>query len=234
MKSEGTILVLFLVLLISIGPSIEAKTLFSDDFSKGADRWDIGAGKWEVKNDQYVQTTTDAFLSSFVKLEHWDPKLTQYTLELKAMKLDGKEGWDIVFGISSDSKVPAVKGDRNSMTFYDWNIAGWGNTRSVLRKRVKGKNSNVVDTTVSKTVGNNKWYKIKIEVSPRKTVGFIDGKKGFEVKEGPENGRIGFSLFGTSGAFDDVIVYDSDGPNAVSRSLKLTTHWSQIKKPSTN
>ena len=45
MKSEGTILVLFLVLLISIGPSIEAKTLFSDDFSKGADRWDIGAGK---------------------------------------------------------------------------------------------------------------------------------------------------------------------------------------------
>ena len=74
--------------------------------------WDIGAGKWEVKNDQYIQTTADAFLSSFVKLEHWNSKPTQYTLELKAMKLNDKEGWDIVFGISSDSKVPAVKGDR--------------------------------------------------------------------------------------------------------------------------
>ena len=163
MKNEGSILILLLALLISIGPSIGAKTLFSDDFSKEADRWEIGAGEWEVKKGQYVQTTTDAFLSSFVKLEHWDPKLTQYTLELKAMKLGGKEGWDIVFGISPDSKVPAVKGDRDSMTFYDWNIAGWGNTRSVLRKRVKGKNSNVVDATVGKTVENNKWYEIQLQ-----------------------------------------------------------------------
>ena len=231
MKNKWTTLTSLLVLFVFIGMPSRAKTLFSDDFSKGAERWEIGAGKWEVKNGQYVQTTTDVFLSSFVKSKHWDPKLTQYTLELKAMKLGGKEGWDIVFGIGSDNKVPAVKGDRNSMTFYDWNIAGWGNTRSVLRKRVKGKSSNVVDATVGKTVEANKWYKIKIEVSPNKTVGFIDGKKGFEVKEGPQNGRIGFSLFGTSAAFDDVIVYDTDGPSAVSRSMKLATKWSQIKQP---
>ena len=47
MKSEGTILVLLLVSLISIGPSIEAKTLFSDDFSKEADRW-VGYRGWQM------------------------------------------------------------------------------------------------------------------------------------------------------------------------------------------
>ena len=223
-------LTLLLIFVVCSGTLSFAKTLFSDDFSKGADRWEVGAGKWGVKNGQYVQSTTDAFLSSFVKAIHWDPEWSQYTLELKAMKLGGKEGWDIVFGIGADNKVPAVKGDRNSMTFYDWNIAGWGNTRSVLRKRVKGKNSNIIDATAGKTVENNKWYQIKIEVSPEKTVGYLDGKKGFEANEGPKGGRIGFSLFGTSAAFDDVVVYD-EGGLSVDSSMKLATRWSQIKQP---
>ena len=211
-------LTLLLIFVVCSGTLSFAKTLFSDDFSKGANRWEVGAGKWGVKNGQYVQSTTDAFLSSFVKAIHWDPEWSQYTLELKAMKLGGKEGWDIVFGIGADNKVPAVKGDRNSMTFYDWNIAGWGNTRSVLRKRVKGKNSNIIDATAGKTVENNKWYQ--------------DEEKGFEAKEGPKDGRIGFSLFGTSAAFGDLVVYDANGPTtAVDLSMKLATRWSQIKQP---
>lgn len=104
MKNKWTTLTSLLVLFVSIGMPSSAKTLFSDDFSKGAERWEIGAGKWEVKNGQYVQTTTDVFLSSFVKSKHWDPKLTQYTLELKAMKLGGKEGWDIVLVLAQITK----------------------------------------------------------------------------------------------------------------------------------
>ena len=42
------------------------------------------------------------------------------------------------------------------MTFYDWNIDGWGNTRSVLHKRVKGDGSNLFENQVGKTVENNK------------------------------------------------------------------------------
>ena len=216
MQHKLVTLTLLLIFVVCSGTLSFAKTLFSDDFSKGADRWEVGAGKWGVKNGQYVQSTTDAFLSSFVKAIHWDPEWSQYTLELKAMKLGGKEGWDIVFGIGADNKVPAVKGDRNNMTFYDWNIAGWGNTRSVLRKRVKGAGSNVLETQVGKKVENNKWYQ--------------DEEKGFEAKEGPKDGRIGFSLFGTSAAFDDVVVYD-EGGLSVDSSMKLATRWSQIKQP---
>ena len=230
MRHKLVTFTLLFIFLICSGMLSLAKTLFSDDFSKGADRWEVGAGKWEVKNGEYVQSTTDIFLSSFVKATHWDPKWAQYTLELKAMKLGGKEGWDIVFGIGTDNKVPAVKGDRNNMTFYDWNIAGWGNTRSVLRKRVKGAGSNVLETQVGKKVENNKWYQIKIEVSSDKIVGYLDEEKGFEAKEGPKDGRIGFSLFGTSAAFDDVVVYDKGGLS-VDSSIKLATRWSQIKQP---
>jgi len=223
------ITLMILLLLISIWTPILAKTLFSEDFSKGADRWDVGAGKWEVKKGEYVQSTTDTFLSSFVKEKEWDLSWIRYTLELKAMKLGGNEGWDVVFGIAKGDKVPAAKGDRNTMTFYDWNIAGWGNTRSVLRKRVKGAGSNVFETQVGKTVENNKWYAIKIEVSPDKVVGYLNGEKGFEVKEGPAEGRIGFSLFGTSAAFDDIVVYDKDGLS-VDLSEKLATFWGQIRR----
>lgn len=71
---------------------------------------------------------------------------TEYTFELQAKKLAGAEGFDIVFGIAEGNQVPVVKDDRGTMTFYDWNIAGWANTRGALRKRVNGASSNIVDT----------------------------------------------------------------------------------------
>ena len=116
----------------------------------------ISAGKWEGKKGEYVQSTTGTFLSSFVKEKEWDLSWIPYTLELKSMKLGGNEGWDVVFGIAKGDKVPSVKSDRNTMTFYDWNIDGWGNTRSVLHKRVKGDGSNLFENQVGKTVENNK------------------------------------------------------------------------------
>ena len=91
MKCKTTILTTLLFLIVVYSPCF-AKTLFSEDFEKGTDRWEIGGGKWEVKNGEYVQSTTDTFLSSFVKEAEWDLAWTEYTLELKAKKLGGAEG----------------------------------------------------------------------------------------------------------------------------------------------
>ena len=228
MKRKAIILTTLLFLIVVYSPCF-AKTLFSEDFSKGAFRWDVGSGKWEVKNGEYVQTTTDTFLNSFVKEAEWDLAWTEYTLELKAKKLGGAEGWDIVFGIAKGDKVPAIKDDRGTMTFYDWNIAGWANTRSVLRKRVKGAGSNVFETQVGKTVENDKWYHIRVEVSPDKIVGYLDDEQAFVVEEGPAEGRIGFSLFGTSAVFDDIVVYD-EGGLAVEPAEKLAAAWGELKR----
>jgi len=229
-KNKRHLLVILLFLLsMAFYTQGTAKILFSDNFSDNAEQWDVGSGDWVVENGEYVQKSTDTFLSSFVKEEVWDLDWTEYTFELQAKKLAGAEGFDIVFGIAEGNKVPVVKDDRGTMTFYDWNIAGWANTRGALRKRVNGASSNIVDTPVAATVETDKWYKIKIEVSPTKIMGYLDGELAFDQDEGPENGRVGFSLFGTSAAFDDIQVYDAGGPQAVSPKQKLTSCWGQIK-----
>lgn len=211
------------LLIVFCIPSI-AKTLFSENFSKGAEQWEEGAGKWAVENGVYVQQTTDTFTASFLKTEFWDLAWTEYTLELRAKRLKGNEAWDIVFGIMQDH-VPVVKADRK--TFFDWNIGGWANTKSALRKWVNGSAQNVVET--GHTIDMDKWYKIKIEVSPTKIVCYLNDEKVLEYDDGPKEGRIGFELFGTSAAFDDIIVYDAGGPQAVYQNQKISTCWGHIK-----
>lgn len=213
-----------ILLAVSHAPSV-AKTLFSEDFSKGADRWEKGDGEWVVENGEYVQKTTNFFTASFLKKEFWDAKWTEYTLELRAKKLEGAEAWDIVFGIMQD-KTPFVKGDRK--TFFDWCIGGWTNTRSALRKWVNGSAAEVNGT--DHTIEEGKWYKIKLEISPTKVVGYLNDEWVFEHNEGPAQGRIGFEMFGTAGVYDDIIVYDAGGPSAVvDPNQKLAACWGRIK-----
>lgn len=222
-----TLIWLSILFLIMFQTPSTAKTLFSEDFSKGSDRWEKGEGEWVVENGEYVQKTTDFFTASFLKKEAWDPAWTEYTLELRAKKLEGAEAWDIVFGIMQD-KTPVVKEDRK--TFFDWCIGGWSNTRSALRKWENGSNAEVEKT--NHIIEGGKWYKIKIEVSPAKVVGYLDDELAFEHNEGPAEGRIGFEMFGTSGVYDDIIVYDAGGPSAaVHPDQKLTACWGQIKLP---
>jgi hypothetical protein len=227
MKGRTHILIsLSILLLIASHTPSTAKTLFSEDFSKGADRWEPGEGEWVVENGEYIQKTEDFFTASFLKKEFWDPAWTEYTLELRAKKLAGAEAWDIVFGAMQDN-TPVVKGDRK--TFFDWNIGGWSNARSALRKWVNGSAAEV--NTTAHTIETDKWYKIKIEVSPTKVVGYLDDELAFEHNEGPAEGRIGFEMFGTSGVYDDIIVYDAGGPSAgaVYPDQKLAACWGHIK-----
>jgi hypothetical protein len=204
-----------------------AETLFSEDFSNGADRWEEGSGDWEVENGEYVQKTIDFFTASFLKKEFWDAAWTEYTLELRAKRLDGAEAWDIVFGIVQDH-VPVVKTDRE--TFFDWNIGGWTNTRSALRKWVNGSNQEIDGTKTAHTIEMDIWYEIKIEVSPTKIVGYLNDELVFEHNEGPAEGRIGFEMFDTSSAYDDIVVYDAGGPSiAVHPEQKLAACWGQVK-----
>ena len=70
---------------------------------------------------------------------------------------------------------------------------------------------------------------IKVEVSPDKIVGYLDDEQAFEVEEGPAEGRIGFSLFGTSAVFDDIVVYD-EGGLAVEPAEKLAAAWGELKR----
>ena len=219
------------VLLVVFGMSTTAKTLFSEDFSKGADRWEPGVGDWSVEDEMYVQKDTSIFTTCFLKTEFWDYSWTEYTYEFKAMKIGGAEGFDPGFGIAEDMEVLTSKDDRGKATsnYYEWNLGGWGNTRSELRRRVNGGNSGLVGS--DHVVELDKWHVIKIEVSPDGIACYMDGELGVEFAEGPENGRIGMMLFSTAAIIDDILVYDADGPSdeAVYPDQKLAACWGQIK-----
>ena len=202
-----------------------AETLFSEDFSNGADRWEPGSGDWVIQDGAYAQTTIDFFTASFLKKEFWDEAWTDYTLELRAKKLDGEEGFSIVFGSRQDS-VPVVKDDRKD--FFDFLVAGWTNTRTLIRKVVGGTWTNF--RHLEHSVEPDKWYDVKVEVTPQSVVCYLDGEMMRELAEGPPSGRIGLMLLGTSSAFDDIVVYDAGGLSiGVSAMEKLTTRWGTIK-----
>jgi alpha-L-arabinofuranosidase len=211
------------LLTVSHAPSI-AETLFSEDFSQGADRWEVGVGTWQVENGEYTQTDATQFTSSFLKAEFWDPAWTEYTLELKAKKLGGNEGFCIVYGIMQDH-APANSGQRQNI--FDWVIGGWSNTKSAMRKWLDGSWTQFDES--QHIVDSDDWYKIKVEVSPAKVVCYLNDEKTIESDEGPEGGRIGFILFNTSAAFDDIVVYDAGGPAQVYPNQKLAACWGQIK-----
>ena len=217
------------VLLVVFSMSATAKILFQEDFSAGADRWEPGVGDWSVEDGMYVQKDSSIFTTCFLKSEFWDYSWTEYTYELKIMKTDGAEGFDPGFGIAEETEVLTSKDDRGkpTSTYYEWNLGGWGNTRSQLRRRVNGSNEALVDS--DHVVELNKWHEIKIEVSPDGVACYMDGELGVEFEEGPASGRIGLMLFNTAAAIDDILVYDADGPTAVYPEQKLSACWGQIK-----
>jgi hypothetical protein len=68
MKVKIYIFICLSVLFLAVFHTMSsAKTLFSEDFSKGADRWEVGEGDWVVEKGEYVQKTTDFFTASFLK-----------------------------------------------------------------------------------------------------------------------------------------------------------------------
>jgi alpha-L-arabinofuranosidase len=226
MKGSMNIIVYLsiLILIVSQNP-ITAETLFSEDFSEGDDKWEVGVGTWEVENGEFVQTDASQFTSCFLRSEFWDIEWTEYTLEVRAKKLGGIEGFCIVFGITQDN-APASSGAREN--FFDCNIGGWSNSRSGTRKWEAGAWTEL--DTSTHTVTNEEWYNIKIEVSPNGYHCYLNDEKMMETSEGPSEGRIGFILFSTSAVFDDVIVYDAGGPGSqVDPNKKLAVCWASVK-----
>ena len=76
-----------------------------------------------------------------------------YTLELKARKTGGAEGFLIYFGMSDQNK----KG-------YLVNIGGWLNTKTAI-ETIQGGSNSVVSEMPAQHIETGKWYDIKVAVT---------------------------------------------------------------------
>lgn len=145
----------------------DGSVLFEDDFADGADAWTPSGpggeptGTWEVVDGAYHQTDLVEDARSIAGETDW----SNYTLELKATKTEGDEGFLIMFGAE------------DSDNYYWWNLGGWGNTTSAVEKAAGGGKSTLLNhDTVIET---GRTYDLRLEVNGRTITGYVDGEQAF-------------------------------------------------------
>jgi alpha-L-arabinofuranosidase len=136
--------------------SPDGRVLFASDFSRNSDGWNkLGDGaRWSVADGVLRQSAEREFTRAIAGDQSW----TDYTLTLKARKLDGKEGFLILFHIANDQ-------DR-----IWWNLGGWNNTQDAVEsggQTIDGKPGHIE---------SNRWYDIRIVVSGKRLKCYCDGQ----------------------------------------------------------
>lgn len=146
----------------------DGKILFASDFTKNSAGWKLlgeGAG-WSVQDGGLRQTAEREFIRALAGDKSW----TDYTLELKARKISGREGFLILFHVGDDE-------DR-----VWWNLGGWRNTQHALE----------LDGQLDPKRGSietGRWYDIKIQVTGRRIQCWLDGKLMHDVQGTPNRVR---------------------------------------------
>ncbi|GGN07847.1 alpha-N-arabinofuranosidase [Lentzea pudingi] len=137
------------------------QSLFSDDFSGTDARWTkSGRGAWNVVNGAYVQSDAAA---EDTLVTAGDKTWRDYTLNLKATKQSGREGFLVAFGV------------QDTGNYYWWNLGGWNNTQSAVEKAVGGGKSVLVSNNTR--IDTGRTYDVRVEVRGRHVTLFLDGQK---------------------------------------------------------
>jgi alpha-L-arabinofuranosidase len=135
--------------------------LFGDDFSGTDAQWTkTGKGTWKVVNGAYVQSDAaaeDTLVTAGDKSWH------DYTLNLKATKQSGREGFLVAFGV------------QDTGNYYWWNLGGWNNTQSAVEKAAGGAKSTLMSNGTS--IDTGRTYDVRVEVRGRHVALFLDGQK---------------------------------------------------------
>jgi alpha-L-arabinofuranosidase len=137
------------------------KTLLAADFKDERSLADakLFSGEWSVQ-DGAVRQTTDrpgAFLVA------GDPSWSDYTIQVKARKLDGREGFLVRFNSL----------DRD--TFTMWNVGGYRNLRHAI-ELVEGGATSQLGNPVPGKIEPGRWYDLRVEVSGQRIRCYLDGK----------------------------------------------------------
>jgi alpha-L-arabinofuranosidase len=138
----------------------DGATLLADDFSATDARWTRTRGTWSIVDGEYVQSDQTA---ENTMVTAGDPSWQNYTLEVKARKIAGREGFLVAFGV------------RDTGNYYWWNLGGWGNTVSAVEKADGGgKQTLIQDSTRIET---GRAYDLRIEVRGRQVTLLVDGQR---------------------------------------------------------
>lgn len=133
------------------------KPVYEWDPARGLAEWKTQDGRWEIRNGALCQTGTADFSHALLNR----PVGAIYTLTLKARKIDGPEGFMVLFQNQLE---------QNSWERTCWNLGGWYNTKHVLQGADMG------DERVDGQIETGRWYEIRLEVNPGGVTCWLDGR----------------------------------------------------------
>lgn len=119
-------------------------------------------GDWSIKDGVLCQTSLETpskgFFSNF--------RSSDFTLEFKARKTAGSEGFIVYIAMTEENK----KG-------FAFNVGGWGNTSTIAQKVADGWLSDNISQSTGQTMEDNKWYNVKIVIKSDQAALYMDGKE---------------------------------------------------------
>ena len=140
----------------------DGRVLFRSDFSRNTEGWKLlGGGDWKVEDGALKQTAEKEFVRAVAGDRSW----TDYTLQLKARKLAGHEGFLVLFHINEDE-------DRTW-----WNLGGWRNTKH-------GVELGGIIAEKKGSIETGKWHDIKVVTRGQGIKCYLDGKLVHDVNHG--------------------------------------------------
>lgn len=146
-------------------------------------------GAWMLENGVLSQTSLETPTRYIVD----GFSSNRFTLECQVRKVGGHEGFFLYFGLSQDDKKGFV-----------YNVAGWNNQSTAVEGVSDGQTTGVVGDRVSQSLENNKWYDVKLVVTPQKSELYMDGK--LIVAYAPETTPLQFFSSGYDEATGELIV----------------------------
>lgn len=127
------------------------------DLSEG---WDKKSGVW-TESDNVLKCTGADVLKSAI----WDAgeRFGDCTIDLKARKISGNEGFIVFFGMEGEDG-------------YVLNIGGWGNSSTAFQT-VHGADMPQIPGNISQNIETGKWYDLKLTVEGSRFSFYLDGEE---------------------------------------------------------
>jgi alpha-N-arabinofuranosidase len=178
----------------SVNGGLWGEMVRARSFEPGGSAGDV----WSVESDAVVQRG----LADNCRLVFGDLTWKDYEYTLEARKLDGREGFLIIFRAASADD------------FYWVNLGGWGNVNHGIERGVSGQGRwRAVATTPGK-IEPDHWYKIRVRCEGPRMLVFLDDQQIFDFtdKEHPHlAGQVGVGTWGTAAQYRNFKVTALDG-----------------------
>jgi alpha-N-arabinofuranosidase len=168
--------------------------------------------EWTITDSSAAQTSDKTMTALMYNKEFTG----SYTLELKARKAGGAEGFLIYFGMSDQNK----KG-------YLVNIGGWLNTKTAL-ETVQGGSNTVVSEMPPQHIEAGKWYDIKVAVTSQGVEVWVDGSMILQYK--PVSSLHQFTVSGYDEATGEVIIKVVNADEAPWKSSVTISNGGKVAK----